>query len=79
MRGFVVIGLSTRKHVADGLLRRYRARMAATTTLKVAPATRERINDRAKAEGLTTGTFVPVACEDIESGREKSMIRPANS
>jgi len=78
MLGFV-IELSTRKRIADGLLRRYREPMAATTTIKVASATWERINDRAKAEGFTPRKFVEVLRDEHDRAHRSAAVRAGHA
>jgi hypothetical protein len=49
--------------------------MAATTTIKVTPHTRDRINDRARAQGVTPATLVERLLDQDDRARRFDAVR----
>lgn len=51
--------------------------MAATTTIKVTPRARDRINERARAQGVTPSVFVEKLVDEYDRAQRFSAMRAA--
>lgn len=51
--------------------------MAATTTIKVTPHARDRINERARANGVTPATFVEALVDEYDRAQRFAAVRAA--
>lgn len=51
--------------------------MAATTTIKVTPATRDRVNDRARADGVTPAVLLEQLLDEHDRAQRFAAVRAA--
>lgn len=51
--------------------------MAATTTIKVTPRARDRINERARARGVTPSAFLEILLDEYDRAQRFAAVRAA--